>query len=253
LTSIIVSEFVVPRYSVRMHYIQDVLIEGQSADQLSEGARWIRDGKRLINFRDYNPITETLTSVKIVTLGENFKPASIVEARKGQFVADQKNWYLNDVTRAEFRPNGDLGETKREKDLTLKFPMEPGMLQKERRTPGEMSMRELTTVIRHGRKTGAGTLEFLVDLHGKIAYPFAALIVSLLGLKFGYRSERSTETVVGVLIAFGIGISYWFVFSWTTALGKRGDFPPLISAWAANIVISLVIFGDYLRSRAAAK
>jgi len=86
-------------------------------------------------------------------------------------------------------------------------------------------------------------------LHGKLAYPFAAFVVSLIGLKFGYKSERATETTKGVLVAFFIGISYWFIMSAGRALGLRGTIPPVVSAWMANCVILGIISFDAWMSR----
>ena len=89
----------------------------------------------------------------------------------------------------------------------------------------------------------------LFDLHGKLAYPFAAFVVSLIGLKFGYKSEQTTGTAGGVLLAFCIGISYWFVMSAGRALGLRGGLPPFVAAWLANAVILGIIMFDAWVSR----
>ena len=61
--------------------------------------------------------------------------------------------------------------------------------------------------------------------------------MSLIGLKFAYTSERSTETAKGILLAVAIGISYWFILNATSALGKRGSISPFFAGWAANFVI----------------
>ena len=88
-----------------------------------------------------------------------------------------------------------------------------------------------------------------MDLQGKIAYPFAAFVVSLIGLKFGYKSERATETAKGVLLAFFVGISYWFIMSAGRALGLRGNLLPVVAAWMANVVILVLIGTDWWMSR----
>jgi len=52
-----------------------------------------------------------------------------------------------------------------------------------------------------------------------------------------------------VLVAFFIGISYWFIMSAGRALGLRGTIPPVVSAWMANCVILGIISFDAWMSR----
>jgi lipopolysaccharide export LptBFGC system permease protein LptF len=126
----------------------------------------------------------------------------------------------------------------------VSLPIEPKKLKKDRRKPNELSIRELSDLIERGEQSGADTVPYKVELQSKFAYPFAAFVVSLIGLKFGYKSERSTETVKGVLVAFFIGISYWFVLSAGRALGLQGSVSPFWAAWMANFVILGIIATD---------
>ena len=56
-------------------------------------------------------------------------------------------------------------------------------------------------------------LAYQVDLQIKLAFHLASFVVCLIGLKFGYKSERSMETAKGILLAIAIGISYWFILN----------------------------------------
>ena len=86
-------------------------------------------------------------------------------------------------------------------------------------------------------------------MHVKLAFHFASLVVCLMGLKFGYKSERASETAKGVLIAIGIGVSYWFVLNAGRALAKRGSVPPWFGSWIANVVIMAIAAFTAFRSR----
>jgi lipopolysaccharide export system permease protein len=110
----------------------------------------------------------------------------------------------------------------------------------------------LKDVVKRGDESGADTVTYKVDYHTKMAYPFAAFVVSLIGLKFGYQSERTTETAKGVVLALAIGISYWFIHSVATATGRVGDIPPVIAAWTANVVVFGITVFDAWRARRAA-
>ena len=96
-------------------------------------------------------------------------------------------------------------------------PFAPDKLVIDRRLPNELSLRELLEKIHRGQLSGVDVLNLEVDFQVKLAFYFAAFVVSLIGLRFGYTSERSTETAKGILLAIAIGISYWFILNATSA------------------------------------
>ncbi len=245
----IFGELVLPKFAERVHYIQQVQIEGEKDDQIAGGAKWLRNGQNLINFQDFDTLTQTMTKVRVVEVRANFRPIQSVEAEVAVFMPETKFWRLKDIKVLHFKRNGTLDSIERRDVQDIDIPIEPKKLKKEWRKPAEMTFRELNDLVDRGDQSGVDTLPYKVDLQGKLAYPFAAFVVSLIGLKFGYKSERATETAVGVLLAFIIGISYWFVMSAGRALGLRGDLHPFLAAWLANVVILGVVIFDAWMSR----
>src|SRR5690606_7785884 len=66
LTSFVLGETVVPKASQRVHYVQQVQIRGQKDEQLGEGTRWLRNAQTFVNFADYDPVSQTLTNLRLV-------------------------------------------------------------------------------------------------------------------------------------------------------------------------------------------
>ena len=52
--SFLLGEFILPYTASKVHFVQEVKIEKGSVNQLAEGARWVRKGSRLYNFRDFD-------------------------------------------------------------------------------------------------------------------------------------------------------------------------------------------------------
>jgi lipopolysaccharide export system permease protein len=234
-------EFLIPISAARMHYVFDVVIKGDSDDAVGKGANWIRDKDRFVNFREFDPKAGTLTSLKILEVDDNFRWKKVTKAKQAVYSAAQGNWKLTEVSIAEFGDDGLL-HNEREADSALVFlPVEPNKLKKERRKPDELAANELSELIERGELSGKDVLSERMAFYTKWAYPLASLLVSLMGLRFGYRSERANETVKNVLLAFLTGLSYWFVLSAGHALGSRGDVSPLAAAWMANAFISCLI------------
>lgn len=249
-TSLLLGEFVLPLFAQKVHYVQQVLIEGEKDDRMAGGAKWLRNGQNLINFQDYDPLSQTMTKVRVVEVRPNFRPIQSVEADTGVYDPETKFWRLKGIKVLHFKRNGTLDSVERRDVQDIDIPVEPKKLKKDRRKPNEMSFAELAEVVDRGDQSGADTVPYKVELQGKLAYPFAAFVVSLIGLKFGYKSERTTETAVGILLAFCIGISYWFVMSAGRALGLRGDLHPFLAAWLANVVIlGIIVFDAWMAKK----
>lgn len=249
MISLVVGEQALPPLAKKLHYVQQVLIEGDESERFDVGDRWVKSDQKLITFGDYDPLLKTLSYVKILEVRPNFRPVSSTEAAFANFLEEEQSWMLRGVKKIYFKRNGTIDRVEDIDTLTLELPIEPKKLKKDPRKPNELTLAELNEVMARGERSGIDTLPYQVDYHGKLAYPFAALVVSLIGLKFGYKSERATETAKGVLLAFFIGISYWFILSAGRALALRGDLHPLIAAWMPNVLILGAVMFDTVRSR----
>jgi lipopolysaccharide export system permease protein len=100
--------------------------------------------------------------------------------------------------------------------------------------PEETSYDMLRRQIRSLRSKGVDASESLVDLHLKIAKPFAAVVMILLAVPLATRGSRATSLPAAVGLGFAIGLSYFFVVGFARALGQTGTLPPALAAWTAN-------------------
>lgn len=247
--SMLLGEVILPVSARKMHYIQKVKMEKHSELQIAEGARWIRDGSALYNFKDYDPLTRTMIGVRVIYTGNGFRPKRTLEAQQAVYKPQSDDWQLYNVKMVYFWPNGTVSYTEQRKTLSIPIPVEPQKLKKERRLSSELSLGELSEIISQGKVSGLDVLSLEVDMHVKFAFYFAAFVVCLIGLKFGYKSERTMETARGILLAIAIGVSYWFILNAGRALGKRGTLPPLMSAWLANVVVFAAAMVSIYRTR----
>lgn len=237
LLAFTVGEFVAPVSSKKMRYVEKVLIEKKDASQVNEGTQWLRSENNLYHFKDYNPLTQTMQRVRIIETGLNFRPKQTIEAESAVYQQHSGDWLLDNVRVLYFNPNGTLAYTERRASQIAMFPIEPSKMEKEHRKPEEMGLLELWDMVGRGEQAGIDVSAFKVDMHAKFAFYFAAFVVSLIGLKFGYRSERAVESAKGVLVAVAIGMSYWFILSAGKAMGKQGELPAVIGAWLPNFLI----------------
>jgi LPS export ABC transporter permease LptG/LPS export ABC transporter permease LptF len=77
-----------------------------------------------------------------------------------------------------------------------------------------------------------------IELNRRIAYPFACLVLMLIGVPLGLSSRRggkSTGFVLTLLLVF----AYYLLSNIGVALAKTGKISPFLGVWAANICFAL--------------
>jgi len=114
---------------------------------------------------------------------------------------------------------------------------------KEWREPDQMSFGELRKYIKEIEEGGFNTVKFRVDLHYKISFPLASLIMTILGIPFAFSMGRR-GTLVGIGLSIVIAMVYWGAIGVFRELGMINFLPAFLSAWGPNLVFGLV--GLYL-------
>lgn len=85
--------------------------------------------------------------------------------------------------------------------------------------------------------------EYEVEKHKRIAFPFATIVLTFIGVSISSRKVRG-----GIGMHLGIGITITFAFilflQVTTVFATRGDLAPWLSVWIPNILFTII--GLYL-------
>jgi LPS export ABC transporter permease LptG/LPS export ABC transporter permease LptF len=104
-----------------------------------------------------------------------------------------------------------------------------------------MTFGELKQYITQMKAAGYHVVPYQVQLQKKVAFPIVTLIMTLLAVPFAVTTGRS-----GALYGIGVGISlailYWTAQSVFGAMGAAGLFPPMLAAWAPNVLFGAAAF-----------
>jgi len=114
----------------------------------------------------------------------------------------------------------------------LETPKYFGAEEPNARYMGYKQLRDYTANLRAG---GFDVLEHEVSLQRKLAFPFVTLIMTLLAVPFASTIGRS-GAMGGVAVGIALAISYWTLISIFAALGSGGALPPVLAAWAPNLL-----------------
>lgn len=110
--------------------------------------------------------------------------------------------------------------------------------------PSEMSFAELRAVL--ARADAGETLDDLkeqdpeayrVQLHRRLALPFAPLLFGLVGVPLGLRRARGARSY-GALLCAGLVFGYYALLSLGQFLGEAGVLPTLPALWLPNVAFA---------------
>ena len=79
---------------------------------------------------------------------------------------------------------------------------------------------------------------YQIELNKRFSYPFACLVLMLVGVPLGLSSKRggkSTGFVLTILLVF----VYYFLSLVGTAMATQGKLTPFLGVWAANVVFAI--------------
>lgn len=122
----------------------------------------------------------------------------------------------------------------------------PSYFKKEVKPSAQMSALELRNYIRELKQGGFDVVRLSVAFYRKFSYPLIAFVITLIAIPFSFTTGRR-GTLAGIAVSIGIAIIYWSVSSLFQVMGNLGQLPPVIAAWAPDMIFGMG--GIYLFTR----
>jgi lipopolysaccharide export system permease protein len=105
------------------------------------------------------------------------------------------------------------------------------------RSSTEMSLAELTSMLKNGSVKGEALRELAIELHKKLTIPVSCLVFALIGMPLGIRAHRSVRSRGFTIGLFLVLLYYLFRLS-GEALVETGRLSPIIGTWAPNWIFA---------------
>lgn len=246
LVVLMVNERVVPEALVTSTTIKELQFEKghkQVNATLENITVFGKDGK-LFYARSYDVAAKILHDVVILEHDKDQSLKRKITAEKMEWLGDKWRFYNCSIFR--FDKNGDvIGKPAAFRvPKILQFMETPESLLRNQTQPEYMNYAQLRDYVRLLSLESKSTArKLLVDLYYKLALPFTSITIMLIGIPFALKRTRS-----GAMASMGISLAIAVVFYGANAifiaLGKGGFLPPIVSAWAANILFAA--FGIFL-------
>ena len=98
-----------------------------------------------------------------------------------------------------------------------------------------MNFAQLRRYIDDLKASGYNVLEHEVALHRKFAFPLVTLIMTLIAVPFAVTTGKR-GAMYGIGVGIVLALVYWTAISVFAAFGAGGLMPPMLAAWAPNLL-----------------
>jgi lipopolysaccharide export system permease protein len=243
LIILITSELLVPVSARKINFIFDAELRGRQHQIYKRDNIWFREGDTIVHVRLAQPEAGRLQRVTFFRMDEEFHLSARTDARQGEF--SDGNWVFEDlVIRSFTRDSGEIAATERLPSAALHLAKTPEDFKVPAQKNIELGFRDLYHLSRRLQAEGHDAIRYRVDMHSRLATPFASLIMAFLGIPFALQKGRGSGLAMGIAISVAIGAGFHIINAIIMALGYSAVVPPLFAAWAANLLFGL--FGLWL-------
>lgn len=239
LTVLAAGEYLVPLTTKKMNHLLRVEVKGRPEVVYKLDKIWFREGNAIINVRHFRPEQNALEGISVFHFDDEFRLRSRLDAP--QAVSVDGLWQFEDLTAWRFDPPGGAiaGRTRAEQE-TVDLARTAEDFKVARPKTEEMSFRQLRAFVRKLKREGYDATRYRVDMYARLANPFASLIMAFLGIPFALQRGRNNSLAMGIGLSVAIGIAYHLVHAMLMAFGYSAALPPLVAAWAGNVLFFLL-------------
>ncbi len=240
------NELIVPGCEQRARFFEKAYLEGKGEQILTRTKNIILKGKdtRIYNLKDYNSMLKLMTRPVIVDATQDGSGIQkIMRAEKAEFVRDEKDegiWRFYGLEIQEFYEQGELKETQaftQPVDLALEDNLDK--LLAYRKNPEEMNLWELQSYLSILKQRGEKVGRYATDLHIKLAFPLAAILVMIICFSFASKMQLG-NLVINFSQAMVLVVAYYALIAFTRALGHNLVLPAVIAAWSPIVIFALL-------------
>lgn len=228
------AEMLLPFTYVKTEQIERVKIKKKD-DNLAfkRNNIWFRSDSMILQARLFEPKTRTLSGVVIWEVDALMNPVARIDADTAVYQAGQ--WMVSSAIQKNFHTPASL-ETKSVPKMAVGLNLKIEDLQVLDRDADNMSFVVLKEYAGNLKRGGYQAYRYYTLMHTKIATPFAALIMVLLGIPFALRNSRSGSITMGIGASIGISFAYFVVNAVLLSYGRSGVLTPVVAAWGANVM-----------------
>lgn len=242
------NEYVVPVTARKVNLVDRAIIKGQPRQLLRRDRVWFREGDQLVNVRLVLPAEKLLYGISIFHIDRDFRLLSRIDADRASF--RDGHWLFQNLQIRTFDPADERQVSlKREKEEVLPLAKTPADFATPDLRNLDLTFRQLHHMVESLESEGFAATHYRVDMMARLATPFTCLIMAFLGIPFALQKGRNANLAMGVALSVAVGVSFYLLQAMLIAFGYSAVLPPVVAAWAPNLLFVLIGIWLLLSSR----
>jgi lipopolysaccharide export system permease protein len=201
-----------------------------------EPQHWFRSGDRLYNLRGADG--EAFTDVSLYQLDANFGLRQRIDAAR-MTPGEGGTWHMENATVSTFEAGLRTAHTVYS-SYEIALPESAEDLRVRAGKPRQMGLFALWEQVRVRERIGVSSLEYLHELHNRLAYPFAAVPGALIAIRLAMRRGRKGHLATALAEGIVISLVVFTLLTVFRALGISGALPPVLAAWTPVLLLALI-------------
>ena len=237
LLSFVLANFVIPHTNVTMREFKQKYISNLKLDR-GHNIHFQIAKKNFVYVESFNPKTKTAKRFSLEQFDQDGKLLYKLNSSKAIFDTVKEKWIIHDYYIRKI--NGEREKLIKGMEMDTAIALYPEDLVLIKEDYEVMDFFELRKFIKDQKMKGAGNvIQYEVEQQKRTAYPFAALILTLIGVSLSSRKIRG-----GMGMHLGLGIALTFIYimfmQFATVFAVYGGLSPLLAAWIPNMIFSVI-------------
>ncbi|OFZ14871.1 MAG: LPS export ABC transporter permease LptG [Bdellovibrionales bacterium RBG_16_40_8] len=208
---------------------------------------WYRSDNAIFNIQTLNAEKGLAQGITLYYFDDSWSLIQVIKAKT--VTMQNRTWNLTDGTVTLLAEDTNFPLTKSFSKKTLNMSEDLADIRTAPPTSEALSFSHLRRFIQKNKEAGFDTLRSEVDMHSKISFAMAALVLSLVGIPFTVQRGRSSGSMFSIGVCIASAFFYWITYSASLSLGKNGVLPPIIAAWAPNVLMGGAALYFLLRTK----
>lgn len=235
--SFVLANFVIPHTNVTMREFKQKYISNLKLDR-GHNIHFQIAKKNFVYVESFNPKTKTAKRFSLEQFDQDGKLLYKLNSSKAIFDTVNKKWTIHDYYIRKI--NGEREKLIKGMEMDTAIALYPEDLVLIKEDYEVMDFFELRKFIKDQKMKGAGNvIQYEVEQQKRTAYPFAALILTLIGVSLSSRKIRG-----GMGMHLGLGIALTFIYimfmQFATVFAVYGGLSPLLAAWIPNMIFLVI-------------
>lgn len=235
--SFVLGNFVIPHTNIKMREFKQKYIDNLKFDR-GTNIHFQIAKNNFIYVERYTTKTKEARKFSLEQFDNDGALVYKLNSAKAIYDTVNNSWTIKDFYIREMIDGKESFRKGREMDTIIALTPKDLILIKE--DYEIMDFFELRKFIKDQKLKGAGNVtQYEVEQHKRTAYPFAALILTLIGVSLSSRKVRGG---MGMHLGFGIALTFIYILfmQFATVFAVYGGLTPVFAAWIPNIIFVFI-------------